>query len=839
MKGIDNFCPPEIDGKQIYRQRIVSALEEAKEKKGHWIYLSAPGGFGKTVAVSQWLKPQKNKLAWLNISERDNDEGTFVRRFLGALSFAQKANKKLQREVDRTSPPFIDHLFRSIELMLDNDKHYVLVLDDFHYITNKSILGIFPILIKIIPKHVTLCFIGRSIPSDVFVDNIFKNNITVVSAKALAFDNFELESLLRHDKSKQDIDDVMSRTGGWPIAVRALTMKTAELPEFRDSAIQEDLLFRYLDLHVWQRWDGKTQEFFMDLSLVPELDEDICRGITAVENSSDLLRDFYSKGNFMNTIGRGKYRLHDLFRDFLTEKLNATKTKEEIKELNKRIGDFFYDQGDYCSAVSFYVRCQDLQGISDCSASFTQYDPSLSIEARVEFFKKNIMNNAHIPVEKNPHLCAQCAFIHYMEGNVKKFIIFIEKLYEYLNIINDPKLKALIYVLRCLDFRIHLTDYAEELTETKANHLPEKGRIRTGTFTAAMPILHRSLRERSELALDPDNLSQNVEKLFAGLSPIFGYEHEAMLHCQRAGILYEQDRLTEAYKFALESHRSAINGGCRPELSFCSRMILIAILKAMDRGDEAEILGSEVGKWIEDEKLLFLIPNFRAWRFRERMENGELEAGREWLNSYSVPLMGSLPLYKMYQHFTTLRALIATGSNALGVMFGEKILQLARDFHRPSDSIESSILLSVANWNIGDRERSLQYLEEALEEGCKYGYITLFTEEREWLRPIVEAYLKGAKQDGRELSRYSMKIIVSIIERSTGEECSPLPEVSLTDREILTLKLISHNLSYRMIAQELGVSHSTAKYHVLKLYRSLGVSSGPEALVKAKQMGYI
>nr|WP_321501158.1 LuxR C-terminal-related transcriptional regulator [uncultured Dethiosulfovibrio sp.] len=839
MGYLEEFRPPEIDGKQIYRQRIASALEEAKAKKGHWIYVSAPGGFGKTVAVSQWLKPQKNKLAWLNISERDNDEGTFVRRFLGALSFAQKANKKLQKEVERTSPPFVEHLFRSINLMLDNDKQYVLVLDDFHCINNNKILDIFPILIKTLPKQVTLCFIGRSIPNDVFVDSIFKNNITLISSKDLAFDSFELDSFLRQNRSKQDIEDILSRTGGWPIAVRALTMKTAGSPELRGSSIQEDLLFRYLDLHVWQRWDGKTQKFFMDLSLVQELNEDICRGITGIENSFDLLKDFYAKGNFMNAIGKGKYRLHDLFRDFLMEKLNATKTEEEIKELNKRIGDFFYGQGDYCSAVSFYVRCQYLQGISDCSASFTQYDPSLSIEARVEFFKKNIMNNGHIPVEKNPHLCAQCAFIHYMEGNIRNFIVFIEKLYDYLKIISDSKLKAIIYVLRCLDFRIHLTDYAEELTETKANHLPEKGKIRTGTFTAAMPILHRSLRERSELALDPENLSQNVEKLFAGLSPIFGYEHEAMLHCQRAGILYEQNKLTEAYQFALESHRSAISGDCRPELSFCARMILIAILKAMDRDEEARILSSEVKRWIEEEKLLFLMPNFRAWQFREKMEKGETEAGKEWLNSYSIPLMGSIPLYKMYQHFTTLRALIYTGSNALAVMFGERVLQLARDFHRPSDVIESSILLSVANWNIGDRERSLQYLEEALEEGCKYGYITLFMEKKEGLRPVVEAYLKGAKQDGKELSHYSMKIIVSIIERSTSEEHKLLPKIYLTDREILTLKLISQNLSYRRIAQEMEVSHSTAKYHVLKLYRSLGVSSGSEALVKAKQMGYI
>ena len=37
----------------------------------------------------------------------------------------------------------MEHLFRSLSLLLDNDKSYVVVLDDFHCITNREILGVF------------------------------------------------------------------------------------------------------------------------------------------------------------------------------------------------------------------------------------------------------------------------------------------------------------------------------------------------------------------------------------------------------------------------------------------------------------------------------------------------------------------------------------------------------------------------------------------------------------------------------------------------------------------------------------------------------------------------
>lgn len=834
------FRPPKIDGRQVFRQRIASAMDEAKDKRGHWVYVSAPGGFGKTVAVSQWLIPQKNKLAWITLNERDNDHGTFVRRFLGAVGFAQRANKKLNREVNRTSPPFIEHLFRSLSLLLDNEKNYVVVLDDFHHITNREILDVFPVLMRVLPRGITLCFIGRGLPNDVFLDDIIKDNITVISAKELAFDEFELSSLLSQSGVKQDPHEVMSRTGGWPIAVRALTMKSLDFADLRIGSIQEDMLFRYLDLHVWQRWGEETQEFFIEVSLVPELDERICRYITGAENSSELLEDFYCRGSFMNAIGRGRYRLHDLFRDFLVEKLNSTKTTDDVKKLQKKTADFFYQEGDYRSATALYIKCGDLQGISYCSAAFTGYDPTVSIEARIDFFKKNIMDNPYVPIDKNLHLSAQSAFIRYAEGDPEGFITSMDKLYRALDLIDDPKLKALVYILRCLDFRIPLEDYAKQLIDSRANNIPESGRMRTGTFTAAMPILHRSLRERSELAASTDGLSKNVERLIMALSPLFGYEHETMLHCQMAGILYEQNRLNEAYSSALDGHRSAVKRDCRPELSFCARMILIAILKAMGRRDEAKILGSEVERWIEEENLLFLIPNFRAWQFRERMDGGDIDAGREWLRSYSIPLMGKLPLYKMYQHFTTLRALIATGSSGLAVMFGDKVLQLGRDFRRPSDVVESSILLSVANWNLGDREKSLYHLGEALVEAEGYLYYTMFLEHGDLLRPVVESYLRISKQTGIELSPFAMTVAVTVMERSIGKEENVSPEpVTLTDKEVLTLRLLSQNLSYKRIAQELDVSHSTAKYHVLKLYRSLGVTCGSEALVKARQMGYI
>ena len=61
------------------------------------------------------------------------------------------------------------------------------------------------------------------------------------------------------------------------------------------------------------------------------------------------------------------------------------------------------------------------------------------------------------------------------------------------------------------------------------------------------------------------------------------------------------------------------------------------------------------------------------------------------------------------------------------------------------------------------------------------------------------------------------------------------PPIPLTSRQEEILRLLGENAPYQRIAERLGVSHSTAKYHVLKLYRTLGVGSAEEALRKARR----
>ena len=63
----------------------------------------------------------------------------------------------------RVWPPFLESLFDALDLLLSNEKKYVLVLDDLHYLRDGAVLRALPLLRKRLPAGFTVCLqIGRA-----------------------------------------------------------------------------------------------------------------------------------------------------------------------------------------------------------------------------------------------------------------------------------------------------------------------------------------------------------------------------------------------------------------------------------------------------------------------------------------------------------------------------------------------------------------------------------------------------------------------------------------------------------------------------------------------------
>jgi two-component system, NarL family, nitrate/nitrite response regulator NarL len=81
--------------------------------------------------------------------------------------------------------------------------------------------------------------------------------------------------------------------------------------------------------------------------------------------------------------------------------------------------------------------------------------------------------------------------------------------------------------------------------------------------------------------------------------------------------------------------------------------------------------------------------------------------------------------------------------------------------------------------------------------------------------------------------------VVGAEDRPAEERGKGKPRGELTERERQVVQLLTEGLSNKLIADRLGISDHTAKFHVNGVMMKLGASTRTEAVVEAMRRGLI
>ena len=125
--------------------------------------------------------------------------------------------------------------------------------------------------------------------------------------------------------------------------------------------------------------------------------------------------------------------------------------------------------------------------------------------------------------------------------------------------------------------------------------------------------------------------------------------------------------------------------------------------------------------------------------------------------------------------------------------------------------------------------RSENILVEAIRAGAK-GYVVKEDDEIMIAKAIMQV-LHKEYPISPSLARYLFRL---------AQAPNKIAELSdLTKQETAVLQNLAEGLTYQEAADSMGISISTIRTHIQKLYRKLNANSGPEAVAKAKASGII
>ncbi|MDR3206732.1 MAG: LuxR C-terminal-related transcriptional regulator [Oscillospiraceae bacterium] len=834
-----NYTPPRLPDACAPRERLSNLFD--REARKRVIFLCAPAGCGKTVASLLWLARAERETVWLSLDRYDNTLSVFFRLLCAGLMSLQADNAAMAAVFQ--SPTFsatpAEHTVALLCELPPDDRPRALVFDDFHTVANPEIRKTLPFVIKRLPPGFVTLFLSRGAyeaEAAPFADAA----PAFIGPEALAFTTGDIQScfsLRGRTLTAAEAEAVRAATDGWAIGVSALALSD----ETGWTENSEQALRRYLETRVWDIWDESLRDFMRKTSLVEEMSPALCAALTGRADAGATLMSLFETNAFVRRLSPEVYRYHPLFRAFLREKAREAGLPEA--GAHRLAADYFAAAGDSLTALRHAVLSGDGETLRQAVRGFVRYAaPSLEeYVSLADVLAQEVLSET--VCEAYPDLYASRAWLCYLSGDARGMGRFIDKLRPHLPDIaaEQPELVGtLVLLVEYLDSRVSLPEQADRFAPVLP-HIKPQDRLLLGTLTLELPFLHRGARDCSALT-DPALMARWRDTLDALLP---GREGRIIAACVSLGLLVEQDRLAEARTQAEELDGLCWEEVC-PELAFSVCLHRGALEQADGNAPRAAAWAARGERLTAESKASALRRNFMAYQTNERLADGSQAAARAWLSAYFVTGEERLPLYQVYQHFTTARAHLVLGQADEAETHIARLERLAADFNRPLDTAEAGVLRTALTWARGHRGEALDALEGVLAVTQPYGFVRVITDEGGAILPALTrlaAEVRRGVRGGALRMDYVNGLLLATRLRAEHRKGVALhvaeAAARLSLRQRLMLSLLAQGKTNAEIVALTGLSIHTVKSHTAAAYRKLGVNSAAEAVLKAQKQGLL
>jgi LuxR family maltose regulon positive regulatory protein len=156
--------------------------------------------------------------------------------------------------------------------------------------------------------------------------------------------------------------------------------------------------------------------------------------------------------------------------------------------------------------------------------------------------------------------------------------------------------------------------------------------------------------------------------------------------------------------------------------------------------------------------------------------------------------------------------------------------------------LSTLILLSLAQQQMGETDKALHSLQQALTMAEPSGYTRLFMDAGQPMMALLQTAVRqniAPDYAPKLLEHLRLTIYDLRLEETPNQKSSIVNRQSLSSRETEVLQLIAQGLTNKEIAQKLVIAPSTAKRHTVNIYNKLGISNRAEATTKAYELGIV
>jgi LuxR family maltose regulon positive regulatory protein len=349
----------------IPRTRLLELFAATPERIS-LILVTAPAGYGKTTALSQWAAEDSREFAWVTVDEADGDPV----RLAGHVALALHRIQPLDAAVFRAlavgdGPRHLTALGHLLTSLRDWRRPGVLVLDDVHELRSATAMNFIHALAAGLPPGFQLAVGSRLILG--FGRLRSEDRCVELGVEYLAFTKEEARAILAHagvDSSDDTVDTLLRRSEGWPAGVylAARAIRTAQDAAVAASRLTGDdpYILDYIRDEILADESPETVRFLMRTAPLGQMSGALCDHVLGRSGSTRRLVEAARRNLFVVPLDRREewYRYHSLVAEMLLSELRRREPGEESR-VHRRAADWYEQQGQPEKAIEHMLAGGD------------------------------------------------------------------------------------------------------------------------------------------------------------------------------------------------------------------------------------------------------------------------------------------------------------------------------------------------------------------------------------------------------------------------------------------------------------------------------------------------
>lgn len=892
---VSKLTPPPVGQRALARTRLFQRLDQAISLP--LTLLLAQAGSGKTMLLSFWIQQLERsgaerlgypvRVAWLALDSYDNDPARFLAYLCAACERVEPQVAQLSLGLLQAPQPVAASavLTPLLNALAATNATVVLAIDDYHLISNQQIHEAMRFILDHQPPNLRLVMAGRTEPPLGLARRRVYGQLSEIGPHDLRFQSEEVHKFFRTSMdlalSKEQEQLLAQRSEGWAVALYLLGVVAMQhapnLAAIADLPSSQRAIFDYLASEVFDQQRPEVQDFLLRTAFLSEFSASLCEAVCSSDGTSpsEILGELERSNLFLVELEGGWYRYHQLFDDFLRDRLQR-QAPEVVRDVRRRAALWYAGENRMLEAIDHALAV----------------DIELAAELIERCGRAQLMRSAvttilgwidRLPIElptSRPHLGLIAAWALAASGQLDKASLFIDAIEP---LVSSQSADSELYG-EALAIRAAISGLRREvprtlvLCQTALKYLsPSQGYVRSvvsqllggaayalGDVLGASAALAEALqfsqlsgnhfitafstRQLADVRLSQGRVEE-AERLYQqvlGLDPQRGSEHIDMPVAGMAAVClgelaFRRNQAEQALGLVNRGLRAGERG---QDLEIMMRAHVALARIYASEGDlqavqshlqEAFRTGVSSANWFD-----FVIQTETArcaWLLGDHAQ-ALAWAERSSFDFATVPAFMIEASYLLFLRIQLQQAQSTHDTQLLEqiILQLELFAQQARDDQRIASQIEIALLAAEALHRLARIEQAEAQLELALRLGSPSEYLRLYLDGGSAIQALIWRLLRTNTLDSQ--IRIQLQGLYELFGKGLLETLADGPDL-LTLRELEVLKLLASGRTNHEIAQDLVVSLATVKKHLSNLYAKLGVSNRTAALASARSLGLV